>query len=73
MNKKEQDKVVSEVKSILPAVVQYQQSKGYCDFDYGYLYGADNPIWEVSFFNEGDDVVEYFTGKTTDDIIKQLK
>ena len=52
MNKEEQDKIVGEVKSILSAVVQYKESKGYYDFDYGYLYGGDNPIWEASFFDE---------------------
>ena len=73
MNKEEQDKIVGEVKSILSAVVQYKESKGYYDFDYGYLYGGDNPIWEASFFDEDDNVIEYFTGKTTDDILQQLK
>ena len=57
MNKEEQDKIVGEVKSILPAVVQYKESKGYYDFDYGYLYGGDNPIWEASFFDEDDNVI----------------
>ena len=73
MNKEKKDKIVSEVKSILPAVIQYQKSKGYFDFDYGYIYGEDNFIWEVSFFDEDDEVVEYFTGESTDDILKQLK
>ena len=71
MNKEEQTKIVSEVKSILPAVVQYKELKGYYDFDYGCNYQLN--VWECSFFDEDDNVIEYFEGNSADDILGQLK
>ena len=62
--------IVEKVKSLLPYVVEYQEKKGYYDFDYGYLYNLD--VWECTFFDKDDNQTERFVGSTTSEIIKQL-
>ena len=70
LTNKTKKQTIAKVKSLLPAVVSYQELKGYSSFDYGYLYGEG--VWECSFFDEKDNVVEYFTGKTSVEIYEQL-
>ena len=60
MNKKEQDKIVAEVKGVLPTVVEFMERNPHiADFDFGFLYGAG--IWECTFFDENDEAILYFT------------
>ena len=70
---KNKNKIVGKVKSALPSVVKFMETYGFKDFDYGFLYGADE--WEASFFkNEEDNEPSvYFNTKTLDELIYQLE
>lgn len=71
MTKAEQDKIIQQVKSILPAVVRFTKHHKFADFDFGYIYGAG--VWEATFFNEDDEAVEYFTANTETDLVEMLQ
>ena len=67
MTKQEQDKIVSEVKGVLPTVVEFMESNPHiADFDFGYLYGAG--IWECTFFDENDEAIIYITAANEMDL-----
>ena len=66
-----QEEIIEDIKSILHYVVEYQESNGYYDFDYGYLIELD--VWECSFFDKNDNIMERFVGQTSTDIVNQLK
>ena len=70
MKKEEQNKIVERVKNILPAVVNFQETHNFTDFDYGFLYGAG--IWEVTFFDENDEAALYFTADSEEDLVDML-
>lgn len=72
MDKKEQDKIVSEVKGVLPTVVEFMERNPHiADFDFGYLYGAG--IWECTFFNEDDDAIMYLTASSDEQLIEKIR
>ena len=66
----EHQQIIDNIKGILHYVVEYQESKGYDNFDYGCNYDSDT--WECSFFDEDGNVVEHFEGKSAVDIVNQL-
>lgn len=70
---KNQKKLVDAVKSVLPMVVQFKETYGFKDFDYGFLYGANK--WECSFFKniEDDEPSLYFLTDSAEELIYQLE
>lgn len=66
-------KVVNQVKSILPLVVNFQETYGFEDFDYGCLYTSGQ--WECSFFKKEEDVKPslYFLADSLEDMISKLE
>lgn len=71
MNKKEQDKIVKEVKGVLPTVLQFMNKHPFiADFDYGFLYGAG--IWEATFFDENDEAILYFTAASDSELVDEI-
>lgn len=70
---KNQKKLVQSVKNILPLVVQFKETYGFKDFDYGFLISENK--WECSFFNNEDDVEPslYFSTDSIEELIFKLK
>ena len=68
-----QNQIVKEVKSILPLVVNFQETYGFEDFDYGCLYGAGK--WECSFFKKIEDKKPslYFLENSLEELIIKLE
>ena len=71
MTKQEQDKIVSEVKGVLPTVVEFMDKNPHiADFDFGFLYGAG--IWECTFFDENDEAIIYITASSDEELIQKI-
>lgn len=71
MTKKQQDKIVSEVKGVLPTVVDFMENNPQiADFDFGFLYGAG--IWECTFFDENDEAIMYITASSDEELIEKI-
>lgn len=77
MNKIEKNRIVKQVKGVLPTVVEFMENNENLvnDFDYGYLYGAG--VWEASFFkvheDETEDLVFYFTASSDSELIEKIE
>ena len=67
---KNQQEIVNQVKSVFVSVVQYQESKGYDSFDYGYDIALG--VWECEFFNSNDEVVEKIVTNTPEELLQKL-
>lgn len=71
MTKEQQAKIVSEVKGVLPTVVEFMEKNPHiADFDFGFLYGAG--IWECTFFDENDEAIIYITASSDEELIDKI-
>ena len=62
--------IVEDVKSITYFVINYQMQKGYDTYDYGYDLRLN--VWEASFFDANDIMVERFVAHTKEELVNQL-
>lgn len=65
-------KIVNKLTDILPIVIEFQETFGFEDFDYGFLIQSNK--WECSFFRKEDDIEPslYFIEDSVEELISKL-